>query len=92
MDADPWCWTLASGRRVLEVIDEEPEIKDQGSKEKKVTEGSVTFDHVCILVHSNTERGEGCIAGVYFGFPDVSFDRSDLFLRERPHGIEPFYQ
>ena len=38
--------SLASGRRILEVIDEEPEIKDRGAEEKKVTDGSIVFDHV----------------------------------------------
>ena len=59
--------SLASGRRVLEVIDEEPEIKDQGSKEKKVTEGSVTFDHVWFKYRK--EAKEYVLSDVSFEIP-----------------------
>lgn len=37
---------LASGRRVLEVIDEEPEIKDNRESTACVEKGGIVFDHV----------------------------------------------
>ena len=38
--------SLASGARILEVIDEKVDLTDEQAEDRQVTEGSVTFDHV----------------------------------------------
>ena len=38
--------SLASGARILEVIDEKVDLTDDQAEDRQVTEGSVTFDHV----------------------------------------------
>ena len=38
--------SLASARRIVEVLDEEPEITDQNAREIQVERGEITFDHV----------------------------------------------
>lgn len=38
--------SMASGRRILEVLDEEVEIKDESTEEITVEQGGITFDHV----------------------------------------------
>lgn len=38
--------SLASGRRILEVLDEEIDIKEENTKDLSVEKGDITFDHV----------------------------------------------
>lgn len=59
--------SLASGRRILEVIDEEPEIKDREAEEKKVTDGSIVFDHVWFKYRK--EAKEYVLSDVSFEIP-----------------------
>ncbi|MBR3642880.1 MAG: ABC transporter ATP-binding protein, partial [Parasporobacterium sp.] len=68
--------SLASGKRILEVLREEPDISDTGAKEKdkKITKGEIEFKNVvfryyktseeCVLDHINLKIPAGKTVGI----------------------------
>ena len=56
--------SLASARRIVEVLDEEPEITDQNAREIQVERGEITFDHVYFKY--NREAPEYVLSDISF--------------------------
>ena len=48
--------SMASGKRILEVLDEEIEIKDESSEPLVVEKGGITFDHVSFKYKKNAKE------------------------------------
>lgn len=48
--------SMASGRRILEVLDETIEIRDESTEDLQVTEGRVTFEHVFFKYKKEAEE------------------------------------
>lgn len=56
--------SLASGRRILEVMDEQPDLTDELAEDVSVERGEITFDHVSFQYQKDAEEPVLC---------DVSF-------------------
>ena len=49
--------SIACGKRILEVLEEQPDISDRAAdRELRVSDGSIDFDHVCFKYNSGSEK------------------------------------